>query len=85
MSGFFALPRTVFANADRLDPIGYKIGLELMVKCHCKSIGEIPIHFADRKLGKSKLSIKEQLNYIRHIGRLKGHVNHSRQHQRSLV
>jgi dolichol-phosphate mannosyltransferase len=67
MSGFFALPRAVWDNADILDPIGYKIGLELMVKCHCKNIQEVPIHFADRKFGKSKLSLKEQLHYIQHI------------------
>ena len=67
MSGFFALPRAVFENADILNPIGYKIGLELIVKCRCKNIGEVPIHFSDRKLGKSKLSIKEQWAYIQHI------------------
>jgi len=67
MSGFFSLPRAVFNNADTLNPIGYKIGLELIVKCHCKNIWEVPIHFADRKFGKSKLSLKEQLHYIKHI------------------
>jgi len=67
MSGFFALPRAVFEGADKLNPIGYKIGLELIVKCHCKNTAEVPIHFADRKFGQSKLSLKEQLNYIKHV------------------
>ena len=67
MSGFFALPRAVFEQAEQLNPIGYKIGLELIVKCACKNIREIPIHFADRKYGHSKLNLKEQFNYLRHL------------------
>jgi dolichol-phosphate mannosyltransferase len=70
MSGFFALRRSHFLEADHLNPVGYKIGLELIVKCHTKNIGEIPIFFADRKRGQSKLSFKEQLRYIQHLRRL---------------
>lgn len=68
MSGFFALRRSTYENAaDRLNPIGYKIGLELIVKCDCKSVKEVPIHFSDRKFGESKLSLAEQVRYIKHI------------------
>jgi dolichol-phosphate mannosyltransferase len=67
MSGFFALPRAIFEQAEELNPIGYKIGLELIVKCACRNIREIPIHFADRKYGQSKLNLKEQFNYLRHL------------------
>ncbi|MCG6154751.1 glycosyltransferase [Rubinisphaera margarita] len=70
MAGFFALRRTSFESAEALNPIGYKIGLELMVKCGCRHVSEVPIHFRDRLHGESKLSLKEQLNYIRHLGRL---------------
>jgi dolichol-phosphate mannosyltransferase len=70
MSGFFALPRNVFRRAATLSPIGYKIGLELMVKCSPLRITEIPIHFADRVYGKSKLNFKEQCNYLKHLKRL---------------
>ena len=31
---------------------------------------EVPIHFADRKRGESKLSLKEQARYVRHVLRL---------------
>jgi len=41
-----------------LNPIGYKIGLELLVKCHASGLEEVPIHFADRTRGESKLSAK---------------------------
>lgn len=70
MAGFFALSRQTFEEAEHLNPIGYKIGLELMVKCGCRKVAEVPIHFKDRLHGESKLSLKEQLNYIRHLGRL---------------
>lgn len=73
MAGFFALPRTVFQRAEALNPVGYKIALELIVKCRCTDIREVPIHFANRKFGQSKLNLKEQVNYIRHLKRLADH------------
>ena len=70
MAGFFMLPRNVFERARSLNPIGYKIGLELIVKCSCHNIVEVPIYFETRKYGQSKLNIREQFNYIRHLKRL---------------
>ena len=70
MAGFFALRRSRFEDAAPLGPVGYKIGLELIVKCGCRQIREVPIHFADRRIGQSKLNIRQQLNYIRHLKRL---------------
>lgn len=70
MAGFFCLRRSTFENACRLDPVGYKIGLELIVKCGCRNIREVPIHFSDRVYGESKLSLKEQVNYLVHLKRL---------------
>jgi dolichol-phosphate mannosyltransferase len=70
MSGFFALRKSHFERAKHLNPVGYKIGLELIAKCDFENIAEIPIHFADRVHGESKLSFKEQLKYIQHIRRL---------------
>lgn len=70
LSGFFALDRSVLERALDLDPIGYKIGLELLVKCECRRVREVPIHFEDRSVGESKLDLREQLRYIRHLRRL---------------
>lgn len=70
MSGFFALRREDFLQSSNLNPVGYKIALELIVKCHFDNVAEIPIHFTDRIHGQSKLSLKEQLKYIQHIRRL---------------
>ncbi len=73
MSGFFALRRSTFLDGRKLNPIGYKIGLELQVKCNVQRPVEIPIHFTDRRLGQSKLSLKEQLRYLEHLRRLYVH------------
>ncbi len=70
MSGLFALRREMLARAEGLNPIGYKIGLELLVRCRCRRVREIPIHFADRKAGRTKLSFAERLRYLRHVGDL---------------
>jgi dolichol-phosphate mannosyltransferase len=71
MAGFFAMRRELFTqNAHRLNPIGYKIGLELVVKCNCRSVEEVPIHFENRLHGESKLTLAEQLRYLQHLGRL---------------
>ncbi len=70
MAGFFAIRRTTLEAAERLNPVGYKIGLELMVKCHCQNIKEVPIYFRNRKFGESKLTFGEQLKYVWHVLRL---------------
>ena len=70
MSGFFAIRRERVCRAAGLDPIGYKIGLELLVRCGCRDVREVPIHFAERKVGKSKLSLRQQARYVRHLRRL---------------
>ena len=68
MSGFFCL-RTIDWPAVELRPIGYKIGLELIVRGGFKSaeVIELPIHFTDRKIGKSKMSFRELHNYFKHL------------------
>lgn len=71
MSGFFAIPRSTWDRArSRLDPIGYKIGLELYVKGCCRNHEEVPIRFDRRKAGTSKFSLAEQLRYGRHLVKL---------------
>ncbi len=70
MSGFFALRRTTFAAGRDFDPIGYKVMLELIIKCRCHIVVEVPIHFGNRAHGESKLTLQEQLRYVRHLRRL---------------
>ena len=70
MAGFFALRRDTFEHAKDPDPVGYKIALELLVRSGAKRIVEIPIHFSDRAHGESKLTLSQQLLYIKHLRRL---------------
>jgi dolichol-phosphate mannosyltransferase len=70
MSGFFALRRATFEAGRDFDPIGYKVMLELIIKCRCRSVVEVPIHFGNRVHGQSKLTLPEQLRYVRHLRRL---------------
>lgn len=70
MSGFFALSRATYASGRDFSPIGYKIGLELIVKCRCQRVVEVPIHFDQRKFGESKLNLKQRLLYLQHLRRL---------------
>lgn len=73
MSGFFCV-RKVGLRLDHLRPIGYKIALELIVRNRWSRVVEIPISFAERAAGTTKLSIREQWRYLRHLARLYGFV-----------
>jgi dolichol-phosphate mannosyltransferase len=70
MSGFFAMRRSTFLAGRDFNPVGYKILLEMIIKCRCKRVIDIPIHFDNRRYGESKLSFKEQLRYVQHLRRL---------------
>ena len=70
MAGFFMMARTTYQQKDALNPIGYKILLEIIVKCRLKRVLEVPIHFRDRRFGQSKLNLREQIRYLRHLWRL---------------
>ena len=52
-----------------LDPLGWKIVLEVVVKTRAR-VTDVPIVFADREEGESKLGLKAQVDYLRHLGRL---------------
>ena len=69
MAGFFCVRRERL-ELDRLRPVGYKIALELIVRHRWKNVVEVPISFADRMAGQTKLNLAEQLRYLRHLHRL---------------
>ena len=73
MAGFFAVDRRTLPDPATLRPVGYKIGLELMVRGRLR-VREVPIAFDDRRRGKSKLGWRQRLAYLRHLGRLYAHV-----------
>lgn len=68
MSGFFALRRDAFARGEQdISGIGYKIALELFVKCRVKAYEEVGFSFAARTVGESKLTGKVIVHYIKHL------------------
>jgi dolichol-phosphate mannosyltransferase len=70
MSGFFMFNRQQLGDITKLNPIGYKIGLEIMVRVNFEVIEEVPISFKDRELGASKMNFDQQWKYLRHLRRL---------------
>lgn len=68
-SGFMAIDKRLLDGVN-LNPIGWKIVLEVVVKAAPQRLLEVPITFVDRKLGASKMSLKEQRNYLVHLLRL---------------
>lgn len=68
-SGYFGLKRQVITTTD-LNPIGWKILMEVLVKGNYRSVHEIPYSFVARDAGESKMDFTEQLNYLRHIAKL---------------
>ncbi|NPA85836.1 MAG: glycosyltransferase family 2 protein [bacterium] len=74
MSGFFGFETELVKNKlDQLNPLGYKILLEILVKCKPEKVCEVPYSFKERKHGKSKLGAKVMLDYLRHLARLSKH------------
>jgi dolichol-phosphate mannosyltransferase len=68
-SGFFLVRRSALDGVV-LDPIGFKIGLEVIAKAHYGRALEVPYVFTDRVAGTSKLNQNEIFNYLRQLGRI---------------
>lgn len=68
-SGFFFLRHSVI-DGVKLDPIGFKIGLEVIAKGKYKSVKEIPYVFTDRTAGTSKLNSGEIVNYLKQLSKM---------------
>jgi dolichol-phosphate mannosyltransferase len=68
-SGYFLVRRDALEGVA-LDPIGFKIGLEVIAKGRYGKAIEIPYVFTDRVAGVSKLNEREILNYLKQLGKL---------------
>lgn len=62
-SGYFFF-RKVAIEGVTLNPIGFKIGLEIFVKGKIRKLVEVPYTFKDRRLGQSKMNSGEVRNYL---------------------
>ena len=70
-SGFMAVRKSILDGVN-LDPLGWKIVLEVVAKTKGR-VQEIPIVFADRQAGESKLGFKAQIDYLHHLWHLYCH------------
>lgn len=66
LSGFFAVRRAALA-LDTVDPIGYKILLELVVRSGLERIAEVPFTFGVRHAEESKSTAREGMRFLRHL------------------
>jgi len=69
LSGFFIVRRSSIEGLD-LQPYGFKILLEILVKGRIKKAAEIPFQFATRHSGRSKADFKVALHYFSLLGKL---------------
>ncbi|MEX0920395.1 MAG: glycosyltransferase family 2 protein [Candidatus Pacearchaeota archaeon] len=74
MTGFFMIRKEVIKKVS-LNPKGFKILLEIIIKGKYRNIKEIPITFVDRQKGKSKAGTKEIFYYLQN---LVGYLPHRR-------
>lgn len=66
MTGFFMIKKECIKNVD-LNPKGFKILLELLIKSKYETVIEIPITFKNRTKGKSKAGTKEVFYLIQNL------------------
>ena len=69
MSGIFMVRASALQGAQ-LNPLGYKILLEVIAKAHYKKLVEVPYIFQERDRGASKLGARQYVEYLQHLGRL---------------
>jgi dolichol-phosphate mannosyltransferase len=68
-SGFFALRRAVIDGVT-LNPIGFKIGFEVIARGRYKTAVEVPYIFRDRELGASKFGQRQIAQYVVQLGQV---------------
>ncbi len=68
-SGFFAVRRSV-VDGVKLNPIGFKIGFEVMARGRYKKAVEVPYVFRDRELGSSKFGQRQIMQYLVQLGQV---------------
>lgn len=73
LAGFFIVRRECIDGIN-LQPEGFKILLEILVKGRIKKAVEVPYHFGNRYSGKSKANFKIALQYFSLLGKLSRHA-----------
>lgn len=73
LSGFFVV-RSSAIGGIMLQPEGFKILLEILVKGRIQKAAEVPFQFATRHSGKSKADVRVALQYFSLLGKLSRHA-----------
>ena len=79
-SGLFMFRREVIEHAD-LQPIGWKIMVEVLAMGTYSKVVEIPYKFQQRTEGESKLSGKVTLEYLKQLKNLRKRYNKSNRYE----
>ncbi len=69
LGGFFLLRRALLTDVV-LRPVGYKILMEILLRCPWKKLREVPYAFQARANGQSKASMRQGILVLSHIWRL---------------
>jgi dolichol-phosphate mannosyltransferase len=80
MSGYFMLRRSAIAGCE-MNPLGYKILIEILGRGKVGEVAEVGYVFQERKAGESKVTWKQYVEYILHLLKLRssGRVGRLRQ------
>ncbi|MFP4296596.1 MAG: glycosyltransferase [Spirulinaceae cyanobacterium] len=70
MSGYFMVRRDAIVGKV-MDPVGYKILIEVLGRGNIRWIGEAGYVFQERHEGESKVTAKQYVEYIQHLLRLR--------------
>jgi dolichol-phosphate mannosyltransferase len=70
MSGYFMVRRSAIAD-KLLDPVGYKISIEVLGRGDIGRIAEVGYVFQERQEGASKVTFKQYTEYLQHLLRLR--------------
>ncbi|MFC1665911.1 polyprenol monophosphomannose synthase [Pseudomonadota bacterium] len=68
-NGYFLVRRQVL-NSD-LDPKGFKILMEILVKCRYQKVVEVPIDYVGRVRGESKLTSHQVVTHLKYLNKLR--------------
>lgn len=70
MSGYFMVRRSAIANC-LMNPLGYKILLEVLGRGNVGRVAEVGYVFQERKEGESKVTWRQYVEYLMHLGKLR--------------
>lgn len=70
MSGYFIVRRNCVAER-KLNPVGYKILIEVIARGNVRQVAEVGYVFLERQEGSSKVTWKQYVEYLHHLVRLR--------------